>query len=281
VEPLDPSALLDHPDLIGAAAPWCTRLDGLELAIVLLCLPWLAGAGLRPADLEHRLAELEAELPVGPIYFQRIRRAVRRLEATGALTGSGAGRSLRYLATPAGLAALVLNLAVPAGDPTIDGSDFELKRALASMAAGIAGALPEAPVAATDPAVPTDNLGRFFERAEQLTVLGAPVLTDERIARAFDVLALIEGQRDRVLALLQAAKARRAPLLLRAGIADALDRLEDAAPDPEALTSSLAAAALRRSLEATVERYRSYLAYLDALARLYAEEPAAPARAGL
>lgn len=268
MQPLDPSTLLDHPDLVGAAAPWCTRLEGVELAILLLCLPWLAGVGLRPADLERRLTELEGELPVGPVYFQRVRRAVRRLEAAGALSGSDEGRSVRYRATPAGLASLVLNLAVAAGDPTIDGSAFEVKRALASMASGIGEALPGA--------APDDELSRFFERAERLAVLGSPVLTDELIARAFDVLALIEGQRDRVLVLLQAAKERRPPLALRAGIARATKEL-----DPEALTRSLAATAIGRSIDATVERYRAYLAYLDALARLYAEESPARARASL
>jgi hypothetical protein len=271
MEPLDPGALLDHPDLVGAAAPWCTRLDGVELALLLLCLPWLAGPGLRPADLERRLRELERELPVGPVYFQRIRRAVRRLETVGAVEGSGAARSMRYRATPTGLAALVLNLAVPATDPTIDGSDFELKHALASMAGAFSGVEVEVGPGAgsgidSPPAREDDELSRFFERAERLTVLGSPVLTDELIGRAFDVLALIESQRDRVLALLQAAKSRRPPLALRAGLADALDHL-----DPEALTSSLAAIALQRSIDATVERYRSYLVYLDSLTRLYSE----------
>jgi hypothetical protein len=286
MEPLEPDFLLDHPELVEPEAPWCTRLDGVELALVLLALPWLAGNGLRPADFERRLTDLGREIPVGRLYFQRIRRSVRKLEETGALRGHGAARSRRYVATPAGLAVLIVNLAVPADDPTIDGSEFELKRALASMAGHLSGRLASAPGE-----IPVgDALGEFFAQAERLSVLGRPLLSEDLVDRAFDVRELIVAQRRVVSALLESAQRRLEPLASRAALARSADlallarRLAErdrVGDDPlaEALVGSLAAQAMPWSVEAAVERYRAYLAYLDSLASLHGRRADNPASA--
>ena len=121
---------LDDDD---ASPTWRSRIDNLELGILLFTQPWLAGDGLRRADLERLLGRLGADLPLGAIYFQRVKRAVTRLEEIGALRGLGEGRARRFVMTPEGFAAFLFNLRALHEDPTLDGSEFELKRALAAM----------------------------------------------------------------------------------------------------------------------------------------------------
>jgi hypothetical protein len=277
MDDVDPDFLLGSPDLVTPAAPWCVPLDNLELGILLLTLPWIAAEGIRRADLERRLATLGPDMPVGTIYFQRVSRAVAALEQNTTLRGTGRGRQRRFVATPEGFAALILNLRTLRSDPTLDGSEFELKRALVAMWNVVAERIVELPVELSW----TPDVDRFFERVETLTVLGRPVVTDALMSRAFDVLGLVDLQRRRVRAAREAAATElaraeaRASLLRQAPVA-ALGLSGGA--DPEGATrqtldavrslASHAIPALR--VRATLVRYDAYLVYLDELTSLYA-----------
>ncbi len=279
---LDPNFLLDNPELVAPTAPWCVRLENLELGTLLLAQPWLAGGGIGRADLERQLSHLARDLPLGPVYFQRVSRAVARLEEMGALRGRGKGRSRRFLLTPSGFAALILNLRVLAADPTVDGSEFELKRALVAMCNLVLERVSELPGEA--PADP--EMDRFFDEAERLTVLGRPVITDEIVGRALDILGLVEIQRQRILHLLDAAVDRLEQISAQADLLGGVDlaRLPESpapgtakplagGPATTGMVRSLATHTLPRlSLRATILRYRSYLDYLDRLTRLYSRE---------
>jgi len=263
--------LLENPESVLAEAPWCAVLDNLELGILLLAQPWVVGAGLRRADLERRLARLD--LPLGPIYFQRVKRTVARLEEIGALRASGEGRARSFLVTPEGFAALLLNLCVLMADPTLDGSEFELKRSLVSMLNLFFDRLTELPV--EDGFSPETE--RFFEDVDRLTVLGERVITEEVEGQALDVLRLIAGQRRRVERLLAAAREHLDRSEAGAGaVADVdLAGLGDLAETPEVLAAVqdvVAGVLPRLGLKAGVLRYEGYLGYLDELAALYAGE---------
>jgi hypothetical protein len=282
VERIDPEFLLTHPELVTPAAPWVVTLDNLELGVVLLAQPWLAGAGVRRAEIEHQLTHLAHELPVGPVYFQRVNRAVARLEQIGVLQGSGVGRARRFSATPAGLCALILNLQVLRADPTVDGSEFELKRALVAMCNLVADRLANLAGEVTL----DQGLEEFFSRAEALEVWGQRVISDEATDSAFDVLRLLGLQRTRVEALLAASERRLESV--RSGLAP-LRRIELTAGGAVALggrgaldfdqsatlatVRQLAASVLPElSLRATALRYRHYLDYLDGLRGFYTGE---------
>jgi hypothetical protein len=215
-------------EAVSASPSWRTRLDNLELGLLLFTQPWLAGEGLRRADLERQVGRLGADLPLGPVYFQRIKRAVARLEEIGALRGIGEGRARRFVMTPEGFAAFVLNLSELYEDPTLDGSEFELKRALVAMWGLIlerlepACAQPEGfdrpPAAGFDsaqPAVrrggeasPSPEMEEFFTAVESLSIDGAPIVTGELVDQALDVLQLIATQKGRVEELLAHARER-------------------------------------------------------------------------
>src|SRR4051794_29774524 len=184
-----PAFLLENPESVLVEAPWCAVLDNLELGILLLAQPWVVGAGLRRADLERQLARLD--LPLGSVYFQRVKRAVARLEEAGAMRGSGEGRARSFVVTPEGFAALLLNLCVLVADPTLDGSEFELKRSLVSMLDLLFDRLQELPVEA---GLSPETEG-FFEDVDRLAVRGEPVITEEVEGQALDVLRLIAEQR--------------------------------------------------------------------------------------
>ena len=278
---IDPDTLLDNPGLVHAVAPWCVRLDGLELAILLLGQPWLAGGGLRRADIEHRLARIGAEVPIGPVYFQRINRAVARLDAIGALQVAGSGRTRRFRLSPQGFAALVLNLRVLGVDPTVDGSEFELKRALVAVSnvvlerfADLPGEVPAAPA-----------VDAFFAEVERIEIWGRRVVTHELLQTCFDVLALVELQHARVTRMLQGVERRLEEAGRTRGLLEGVDgaRLAEAvatsAADPRgnlavaATLRELATGALRElNLRAAALRYHRYLQYLDDLAGMYAVE---------
>jgi len=279
---LTPDFLLDNPELITPVAPWCARLDNLELGVVLVAQPWLAGEGLRRADLERQIARLAAELPLGAVYFQRVKRAVARLEEIGALRGLGEERGRRFLTTPQGFAAFLLNLHVLSADPTVDGAEFELKRAFAAMSTVVMERLAELPEAMD---VPPEIAG-FFSAVEELTVLGERVITDEVAQEALDVLRLIASQRVQVAGLLQEARRR----LVKAETGAAafrvlhLSRLEaetfargaaflQDAPGGLSMLREMASGDLPRlSQRAAVLRYEHYLRYLDELGSLHAKE---------
>jgi len=258
-----PAFLLETPEAVVLEAPWCAVVDNLELGILLLAQPWVVGAGLRRADLERRLARLD--LPLGPIYFQRVKRAVARLEEIGAMRGSGEGRARSFVASAEGFAALLLNLCVLVADPTLDGSEFELKRSLVSMLNLLFDRLTELPV--EEGALP--EIERFFKDVERLTVLGERVITEEVERQALDVLRLIAEQRRKVERLLTAAQGRSAPTDVDF---TALDVLTEAPAALAAIREVVTGVFPRLGSSALVLRYEGYLGYLDELARLYAGE---------
>jgi len=271
---------LENPELIRAVAPWYTRLENLELGLLLLALPWIAGQGLRRADLERQLAALGPDLPVGPVYFQRVSRAAAGLEARGALAGAGRGRRRRFSTTPEGFAALILNLRSLAGDPTVDGGEFELKRSLVAMWNVVAERLVDLPAELQD----GGDVETFFARLEAITIWGRPVITDEVMAEAFDVVGLVERQRRRVGDLRAAASAEleRAEARARMVPASLFEPLVAAAAgghrsadagrvlDTVRAIATHAIPALRA--RSTLVRYDAYLRYLDELTTLYARE---------
>lgn len=294
-----PELLLRNPELVAPVAPWCVTLDNLELAVLLLTQPWLADRGLRRAELERQLARLAADLPLGPVYFQRVKRAVARLEEIGAVGGAGGGRVRRFTATPRGLAGFILNLMVLRADPTVDGSEFELKRALAAMWNLALGRLDELP----EEALVSPESEAFFDELEELTVLGERAVDREVLVAALDVLGLIARQRERVEGLLRSARRRLAAAEAEAEALAGLDlsRLAEegfagaasllaGAPGTLAVVREMASGVLPRlSRSAALLRYQAYLSYLDDLASLYAGElrsvaptrlPGFPARSG-
>jgi hypothetical protein len=254
-------------------------LDNLELGIVLLAQPWLAAEGLRRADLERQIARLAAELPIGPVYFQRVKRTVARLEEIGALRGT---EDRRFVATPAGFAAFLLNLYVLRADPTVDGGEFELKRAFAGMCSVVMERLAELP---DDVEAPLEVEG-FFAEVERLTVLGERVITDEVAEEAIDVVRLIASQRVLVDGMLQTARRRLAQAEMETAAlrglhlsrlsADTFARAAaflSGAPGGFSMIREMASGDLPRlSQRAAVLRYEHYLRYLDELAALHVNE---------
>jgi len=269
----------EHPELVTAVAPWLTRLENLELGLLLLTLPWIAGKGLRRADLERQLSALGPDLPVGPVYFQRVSRAAAVLEARGALRGAGKGRSRRFTTTPQGFAALVLNLRALASDPTVDGSEFELKRSLVAMWNVVAERLVDLP-----PELQVGGeIDAFFEQLEAITIGGRPAVSDEVMAEAFDVVGLVERQRRRVgeLRLAAAAELERAEARARLVPASLLAPLAAttaggdrpaAGPVIEAVRAIATHAIPALRARSTLVRYDAYLRYLDELTTLYTRE---------
>lgn len=279
---LRPSFLLTNPDLVTRMAPWCVILDNLELGILLLGQPWVSGGGMRRADLERQLAHLARDLPLGPVYFQRVSRTVLRLEEIEALQGHGSGRSRRFAVTPRGFAALILNLRFLGADPTVDGSEFELKRALVAMWNLVLERVSELPSEIRL----ASEMERFFDEVEEIEILGHPVITDAIVTQALDVLGLVEIQRRRVLQLLESAESRLERLSSQAELLRGVDLTNlaesvlpgSSAPltaDPETTTiiRTLATRTLPQlGLRATALRYRSYLEYLARLTTLYSGE---------
>lgn len=266
-----PSFLLRNPSLVEASAPWCRLLDNLELGILLLSQPWMAGGGQRRADLERGLARLDAEMPVGPIYFQRVRRAVAALEEIGALEGAGEGRGRRFVATPEGFAGLILNLHVLTEDPTLDTRELELKRSLVA----IWNVLLERIGELADDIELDEAWEAFLERAEAVTVLGRRVLTEEILGRAFDVQRLLDDQRQNVLRLRAAAQERLQQVAAEAEILRQADVVASLAADPETLEvlHNLAFRTVPElGVRARILRYDAFLGYLDQLSELYARE---------
>lgn len=293
-----PTFLLANPDLVTPQAPWCVTVDNLELGVLLLTQPWLTAGGVRRADLERQLTHLAVDLPIGPVYFQRVKRAVARLVDIGAILSIAHGRRVRFATTPEGFAALILNLRILRSDPTLDGREFELKRALVTMWHLVVERLNGLTVG-SDPIATTPDTERFFHAVEALTVFGKPLVDEAAIEDAFDVLALIARQRQHVETLLAAA---RGELLGAEATHDTLRALDLAspresgtgagagsavgmraapqadAPETIAMIRAIAAKVLPRiGLQAKVSRYEQYLDYLGDLAHLLERELRAPA----
>lgn len=275
---LTPAFLLQNPELVTTVAPWCVRLDNLELGTLLLVQPWLSVGGLRRAELERRIAHLAGALPLGPVYFQRIKRTVARLEEIGAVR-EVEGRAQRFGATPEGFAAFVLNLQVLDSDPTLSGGEFELKHALVARCNLILDRLTELGSEPDDAEEPDP----FFSEVEGLSIFGQRVVSPEVVGQAFDILRLIVSQREVVLKHLEAARQR----LVQDETHGALSGLDFSqlagsgvavawlAGTPGAMNAirDLASGTLPRlTRQATVLRYEHYLRYLDELAVLYAGE---------
>jgi hypothetical protein len=279
---LTPTFLLHNPELVTPVAPWCVAVENLELGILLLAQPWMAGDGVRRADLERQLGELAVTLPLGPVYFQRVKRAVARLVEIGAMQAVGSGRSQSFVVTAQGFATLILNLRVLRADPTIDGSEFELKRALVAMWNLVLERMGELP---EEVQLPPES-ERFFDQVEELTVLGEQVISEQVMAEALDLLRLVATQREQVKRLLAAALQRLDRAEAEAGTLRGVDLSQLAArgfdraaailadtPGALAMVRGMAAGVLPQlNLRATVLRYRQYLQYLDELTTLYAGE---------
>ncbi len=271
-----PDLLLTHPELVLAVAPWCSWLDNQDLVILLLAQPWLAGRGLRRSELQEQLERMAGDLPLGPVYFQRISRAAEVLVARGQLAAEGGGRSRRYRTTAGGFAALLLNLQVLRADPTVDGSEFELKRALVAMwnlvtarLGGLASGLESSP-----------EMAQLLEQLSGLKVWNRAVITEEVVANAFDILRLIHTQRERLTALEQETRRRQDAIDQRYRLVQAsAGRPRGGKAGRSDLDDSLAVVGVvatgvapRLQGEAALLRYRAYLHYLDGLQKLYARE---------
>jgi len=284
----DPTFLLANPDLVAPVAPWCVPLDNLELGVLLLSQPWLAGEhGPRKADLEKQLSRLASDLPLGPVYFQRIKRAVARLEHVGALRrgerrGDPAGRSPRFVSTPEGFAALILNLRLLRSDPTLDASEFEFKRSLVALWNVVLDRSSDMPDGLRFPA----GIERFLDEVERIRIHGHAVITADVAGAALDISRLIEAQRVNVEGLARGVRAalgdaddragalRRMDLslLADAGFASAASILAGS-PAVLSLVREVASGALPRlGLRARLLRYERYLEYLADLTDLYAGE---------
>jgi hypothetical protein len=278
---VSPAFLLEHPELVEPAAPWCVWLDNLELGVLLLAQPWIGGGGLLRADMEHQLARLAAaDLLSGPVYFQRVNRAVAALVDRGQLASEGAGRRRGFVITPQGFAALILNLQVLRADPTLDGSEFELKRTLVAMWNLVLERLLEWP----EDVDLGPGVAGLFEGLERLEVWGRRVITDRVVADAFNILRLIRLQRERVqsftrAAELQLGRTRAQADLSRGADLSRLARLPEGAPAEVALGQIVEAVrglatGMMPQLEAAarISRYTAYQGYLDGLAALYSRE---------
>lgn len=268
---MTPAFLLRNPALVQASAPWCKLLDNLELGILLLTQPWIVGDGQRRADLERGLARLDADMPIGPVYFQRVSRTVSALEDVGALVGSGEGRSRRFVVTPEGFAALILNLHVLTEDPTLDAREFELKRSLVAIWNVLLDRIGEL----ADDIELDEAWEAFLERVETVTVLGRRVVTEEILAEALDVQRLIADQRANVQRLRATAEDRLQQVAVEAEILRNAQVVSFLAEDPEAL-EVLQTLAFRTvpelGIRARILRYDAFLGYLDTLSDLYARE---------
>jgi len=273
---LTPAFLLQSPELVTLVAPWCVRLDNLELGILLLVQPWLAAGGLRRAELERRIAGLASELPLGPVYFQRVKRTVARLEEIGAVRNRSETdeKSQKFVATPQGFAVFILNLHVLHADPTLDGGELEMKRALVSRCNLILDWLAELPEEVLTP----PDIEAFFDEVEQLSVYGQRVVTPQVISEALDILRLLAGQREKIEERLRAARRQEIDLARLAesgfpGSVPGAAALLAGTPGALGLIQEMASGVLPRlSRQATVLRYEHFLRYLDELAALYAGE---------
>lgn len=274
-----PGQLLENATLVAPVAPWCAALDNLGLGVVLIAQPWIVGSGMRRADFERQLAALATSLPLGPIYFQRINRAVADLEARGVLEGAGDGRDRRFTLAPGGFAALILNLHVLRADPTLDGSEFEFKLELAAHWNLTLRRLLASP---PDVALPS-GMRAFFKRVEELTVFGKPVISIELIETAFNVTQLIEQQRKHVADLKTKAEAqltqteaqaeffRTADLsqLASEALGEQAALLKDSPAIQEVVRMIASSGAPQLSARARIVRYEAYLDYLKRLENVY------------
>jgi len=271
--PVAPADLLNNPGLVRRLAPWCSHLDNLEIAVVVLSQPWVHGAGLQRAELERQVAELASHLPLGQVYFQRINRTCADLEKRSILRSIGSGRSRRYSITPEGFASLVLNLQWLQVDPTVDGSEFELKRELIALWNQVHQHLLEF----GDQTECWRNFDSFFDDLVEIQVFGQPVIDEQVVSDAFDVHKLIDLQSHRVQAMRDTAVATLSRLNHQNALFAGVDTAALAALETHTGTSDLidVARALATStipelqFRTRITRYDAYLHYLEQLHSLY------------
>jgi hypothetical protein len=271
-----PAFLLSHPELVLPVAPWCSWLENHELGILLLAQPGLADEGVRRSELQEQLGGLGAYLPLGPLYFQRVSRSAEALAGRGQLREVGQGRGRRYQSTSAGLGALILNLQVLRADPTVDGREFELKRALVALWNLVAQKLTDLPPGLGGAGA---EMARLLDGLGELKVWGRAVVTEEVVDAAFDILGLIRTQRRELERLEEETRRRQQLVTARCALVEApapaargrrvdLD-LEEALASVQVVAAGVAP---RLECEAALRRYGAYAEYLDELDRLYGRE---------
>jgi len=200
-------------------------------------------------------------------------------EASECLRAEGTGRNQRFILSPAGFAAILLNAQVLRVDPTLDGSEFEFKRAMVSMW----NLLAEQIMASPPNVRLAPEFRQFFMEVDKLTIWGRPVMTESVVRDAFDVLALVERQRQKVQLLRDEARARLSLATAEAELVRGVDLSHLQLPDPAGelallrdnpefaeMIRSLAVQAMPQlALEAKIARYDAYLDYLKELAGIY------------
>jgi hypothetical protein len=273
-----PERFLEHP-AIGVLAPWCVRLDNLELVIALALQPVLAPKPLRRAELEEQLMRLADRLPVGPVYLQRVIRAVARLEEAGILRGAGAARSRRFTLTPEGFAALLVNLRVLDADPTIDGGEFELKKEIVSVwhltidQAKHEGGLSIAV---------GSQLREFWDQVVQVSIGGLLVMPPDVVEDTLNLFRLIDRQRQRVLLLVERERIELKRDEEQVAFFRTADFATVAAMAPpgvnmtpelwEGMRLAAQTNAFVHTSRSKLLRYQSFLGYLNSLDALYRPE---------
>jgi hypothetical protein len=268
-----PEQLLDHP-ATRLVSPWCVTLDNLELAIVLVTQPMLSEARRR-SEIEATLRELSASMPIGEVYFQRVARAVEKLEAARILHGDKAEKGKRrFRCTAEGFASLVVNLRVLNADPTLNGDEFEFKKEIVAMW----HMLIERAKDADSVLALSDETAAFWEAVEKVTLGAQPVFTSELFSDTFNIQRLIERQRQAIRERRTAQQQRLAEVRVQTAFWQTADLRSLAAETPglrvspellEGIRALAMSNAMQVAAEATLLRYEAYLRYLDQLEKLY------------
>jgi len=268
-----PRSLLENPGAVLAEAPWCRTYDPVEMGVLLATHPIPIGDGLNRGQIDTRLRALADDLPLGHVYYQRVNRAVAHLDDQCALRGEGRGRNRCFSMTPEGFVGLVLNLQVLRSDPTIDGSEFELKREIVAMWNLLLMRL--APLIDSSSLPPA--LVEFYQQVAKVKIAGEPVLNDRTFRPAFDIGALVDQQRKRVQrfrdeAVRQHTEAiEQTELLTRPG-STGVELPPELRNNPEVqrIVREFATSGIPElSFAAKISRYEAYLSYLDQLDEMY------------
>jgi len=280
---LTPSFLLDNPSLVQPIAPWCIPLESHELGILLMAQPWVVGSGVRRADLEKQLSEMFRDFISKPIYFQMVKRSVEKLEQCGSLKGLGKGRNRKFVLTPEGFAALIINIQVVRADPTIDGSEFEFKRELVAMWNIMMDRIVETPLEFSIPQAIVD----FFKVIDEIRIWNQPVITVDVMKDAFNVQKLITGQRESLNMELQKLESSLENAKIQADYLKNVDfsqldltslgkdllSILKGNPDLLRIIIKLSTTAMPQiSIQGKIVRYHQYIKYMDALSEMYQKE---------
>jgi hypothetical protein len=164
-------------------------------------------------------------------------------------------------------------------DPTVDGSEFELKRALVALWSLVGMRMADL----GDEVESSPGMARLLGDLSRLQVWGRAVITEDVVAGGFDILRLIRTQRGRLAQLEEETRQRQAAVAARSRLVEpAAPRAggrRGGAPAERGIDDALATArvvatgvAPRLECEAALLRYRAYGAYLDGLQKVYARE---------